>query len=82
MASGVGLSPSELSRRFARRYRLSPVAYRKQLRLVLATRALVWGETVSEAAIRSGFSDTAHFSRTFKEQYGITPSAWVARIRR
>jgi AraC-like DNA-binding protein len=80
LARTVGLSGSELSRRFKRRFRITPVMYRKQLRLVLATKRLLDGDTVSKAAHEAGFSDAAHLSRTFKEQYGITPSAWVERV--
>lgn len=80
LARNVGLSASELSRRFKRRFRISPVVYRKQLRLVVATRLLLRGHAVSQAAHEAGFSDAAHLSRTFKEQYGITPSAWVDRV--
>jgi len=82
VAANVGLSGSELSRRFSRRYRLSPIAYRKQLRLVLATRELVQGRSISDAAHAAGFSDTPHLSRTFKDQYGVTPSAWLASVYR
>jgi len=80
LARTVGLSGSELSRRFKRRFRITPVVYRKQLRLVLAMKRLLGGATVSKAAHDACFSDAAHLSRTFKEQYGITPSAWVERV--
>ena len=80
LARKVGLSGSELSRRFKRRFRITPVVYRKQLRLVLATKRLLGGDTVSKAAHEACFSDAAHLSRTFNEQYGITPSAWVERV--
>ena len=80
LARQVGLSASELSRRFKERFRLSPVTYRKQLRLVLATRRLQQGRSITVAAHDAGFSDAAHLSRTFKLQYGITPSSWVAQV--
>lgn len=80
LAHQVGLSASELSRRFKQQFRLSPVSYRKQLRLVLATRRLQEGHSITVAAHNAGFSDAAHLSRTFKLQYGITPSRWVARL--
>lgn len=80
VATAVGLSPSELSRRFKQYYRLSPKLYRKQLRLALATRALAKGSSVLAAAHEAGFSDTAHLSRSFREQYGIAPSLWSRRV--
>lgn len=35
--------------------------------------------TVTEVAYRWGFSDSAHFSRVFKNEYGITPSSLLTR---
>ena len=76
IASAVGLSHSELSRQFKSYYRLTPKLYRKQVRLAQATRALAAGSSVLDAAHDAGFSDSAHLSRTFREQYGIAPSRW------
>jgi AraC-like DNA-binding protein len=36
--------------------------------------------TVTEVAFRWGFSDTAHFSRTFKQEFGVSPSSVVPRF--
>ncbi|MEU6261141.1 helix-turn-helix domain-containing protein [Streptomyces sp. NPDC047043] len=40
------------------------------------------GTTVTDVAFRWGFNDMAHFSRVFKQAYGVTPSSIVARHRR
>ncbi|MFE7654744.1 helix-turn-helix domain-containing protein [Streptomyces bottropensis] len=40
------------------------------------------GTTVTDVAFRWGFNDVAHFSRVFKQAYGVTPSSVVARHRR
>lgn len=82
IAAAVGLSRSELSRQFRRFHRLSHKLYRKQLRLALATRALANGSSVLAAAHDAGFSDSAHLSRTFREQYGIAPSRWSRLVAR
>jgi AraC-like DNA-binding protein len=37
-------------------------------------------ESISVIAFRSGFSDIAHFSRRFKNRYGLSPSAYRASI--
>ena len=80
IAAVVGLSHSELSRQFKRYYRLTPKMYRKQVRLAQATRALAAGSSVLAAAHDAGFSDSAHLSRTFREQYGIAPSRWSSQV--
>ena len=80
IADAVGLSGSELSRRFKAHYRLTPELYRKQLRLARATNALASGSSVLAAAHNAGFSDSAHLSRTFRQQYGIAPSCWSRQI--
>lgn len=82
VADEVGLRPSELSRRFKAYHRVTPEAYRKQVRLARATRSLAGGSPVVVAAHEAGFADTAHLSRTFREQYGVTPSDWARRFAR
>jgi AraC-like DNA-binding protein len=42
------------------------------------TRAPV-GTTVTDVAFRWGFVDAAHFSRAFKQEFGMTPSSVLAR---
>jgi len=34
------------------------------------------GRTISDIAFSFGFSDAAHFSRSFHQRFGITPRAW------
>lgn len=73
----VDVSAAELTRRFKKAFKISPILYRKQQRLAEATKLLFKGEGITEVAHQSGFSDSAHFSRTFKAQYGISPRYWV-----
>ena len=37
------------------------------------------GNTVTDVAFRWGFADAAHFSRSFKQAFGVTPSSVIAR---
>ncbi len=77
IASKVFLSPSRFAHLFSdevgipfRRYLL----WRRLTRaMVLATR----GQTLSRAAHEAGFTDAAHFTRTFYQMFGIPPSAML-----
>ncbi|GGI87310.1 hypothetical protein GCM10007973_24710 [Polymorphobacter multimanifer] len=82
ISEAVGLRPTELSRQFKAYHRITPEAYRKQVRLAHATRALANGSSVLHAAHEAGFADTAHLSRTFRDQYGLAPSRWAKRFMR
>lgn len=76
VAEELNVSSTELSRRFRKRFKISPSTYRKQLKLARATKLLVEGLSVTQAAAEAGFSDAAHFSRVFKDQYGVNPRQW------
>lgn len=80
VSDAVGLGPAELSRLFKAYHRVTPEGYRKQVRLARATRALANGSSVLVAAHEAGFADTAHLSRTFRQQYGLAPSRWAQRF--
>ena len=74
LADAVALSPSRLAHLFAeqvgvpiRRYRLWR-AIREAIRLCLG------GASLTEAAHATGFSDSAHFSNSFRDLFGMTPS--------
>ncbi|MFF5052910.1 helix-turn-helix transcriptional regulator [Micromonospora sp. NPDC000663] len=58
-------------------------AYIRRRRLEEATRLLLAtpSTTISEAAARWHFTDSSHFVRTFKKQYGCTPSDYLHRRR-
>ncbi|HUL98536.1 MAG TPA: helix-turn-helix domain-containing protein [Mycobacterium sp.] len=48
------------------------------LRLVDAIGALSGGASLTDAAHRTGFSDSAHLSRTFRRMFGMAPSLLVS----
>lgn len=81
IALRVGLSPPALSRRFKDEMGISPQRYRRQARLAKATHLLLESGSIAEAAFDGLFADPSHFSRTFKVQYGISPSKWVGMLR-
>lgn len=73
VARRVGLSPARL-RALARTELGAPLAHwRAWLQLERAIGALRGGEPLAAAAALGGFSDQAHFSRTMRRFFGITP---------
>ncbi len=76
LAREAGISRFHLARGFRRLYGLSPSEYRRQQRLREARRRIVAGASLADAALASGFTDQAHFTRQFKAAYGVTPGRW------
>lgn len=79
IAAAMKLSPDHLSRLF----RAEPVPLSRliwQQRLDACRRELcdprLAQRSVSEIAFSWGFNDATHFSRSFKEQFGMTPREW------
>lgn len=74
IAERVGLSTSQLGRRFQDRFQVSPSEYLKRVRIHEASRLLAdTDKTLGEVALDCGFYDQAHFTRTFKQQLSMTP---------
>ncbi len=71
----VGLSHRQLDRLFAQFVRKTPALYYRDIRLDRA-RGLVTqtNMSMSEIAYASGFSSQVHFSRAYKERFGLAPS--------
>ncbi|GAB3245496.1 AraC family transcriptional regulator [Chitinimonas naiadis] len=76
LAAGVGLSPWHLNRVFREQVGLPPHAYLKQVRLSRAKTLLRGGQPLVELAGQLGFADQAHFSRQFKQAFGVTPGQY------
>ena len=76
LASYVGLSRRQLQRLFQKYLLCSPSHYYLQLRLERARQLLFQTElSIVEIAAQTGFVSSSHFSTTYKELYGNTPSA-------
>lgn len=77
MASQVGLSTAHFSREFKHATGQTPWGYFIYLRLERARQLLEDGESVTNVALQTGFSDQPHLSRLFKQRFGVNPSSIV-----
>ncbi|NDV23722.1 AraC family transcriptional regulator [Desulfovibrio sp. JC022] len=71
------LSPFHLQKLFVKRYGISPQEYIISRRIHEAKSRIQSGESLTEAALNSGFSDQSHFSRHFKRVIGISPGRFL-----
>jgi AraC family transcriptional regulator, alkane utilization regulator len=77
LAREVALSRSLLATRFTSLVGESPMQYLMRWRLALAARVLRSGtDAIARVAERSGYETEAAFSRAFKREFGLPPSAW------
>lgn len=80
LAKRVHLSPTRFSHWFVEQTGLPLRSYRKWSRLVMALQHIASGANLTEAAHAAGFSDAAHFSRTFRELFGLDPSSALGHV--
>jgi len=75
LATAVNLSPDRLRHLFAEETGVGLRPYVLWLRLEKSLAAYVTGSSLTDAAYAGGFADSAHFSRTFKKMFGISPAS-------
>ena len=73
VAASVRLSPSRFLHLFTTSVGVPLRPYVLWMRLQCGARELAAGRSVAEAAYAAGFSDAAHFTRTFRRMIGATP---------
>lgn len=74
-AATLGISPEYMTRLFTDGVGLSPLKFFNKRRLNYARREVLHNYlSITQIAHRFGFSDAAHFSNSFKEHFGLTPS--------
>jgi len=75
LAELTNMSLSTFKREFKKIYNNSPAAYIKDKKLIKAKELLSVSKLrMSDIAFDSGFNDVAHFSKSFKQKFGISPS--------
>ncbi|MCE7040103.1 hybrid sensor histidine kinase/response regulator transcription factor [Dyadobacter sp. CY312] len=79
LADSVNLSPRSLSRKLKALLDITPGELIRRYRLQKAAVLLSQGDPVTQVAYQIGFESPSYFSQCFKEQYGITPSAFATR---
>lgn len=80
MASAAGLSRFHFSRLFREQVGVSPYRFLLRTRLRRAAELLRSGPcAVTEAALSVGFNDLSRFSRAFRAEFGLVPSAVAGR---
>lgn len=72
----VNLNPFYLIRCFQRQVGVSPHCYKQHWQLLGAKQALSTQQSLSAIAIAHGFYDQSHFTRVFKNTFGVTPGRY------
>ena len=73
-ARQFALSPSRFSHLFTAEMGIAYSAFRKWRKLLVTLESVAKGTKLTAAAHEGGFADSAHFSRTFKDTFGLTPT--------
>jgi AraC-like DNA-binding protein len=74
IAQQIYLSESRFIHLFSEQMGIPLRRYLLWLRLIQGIKVALEGVSLTSAAHEVGFADSAHFSRTFKETFGLTPS--------
>jgi AraC-like DNA-binding protein/quercetin dioxygenase-like cupin family protein len=82
LANIAGMSKNSLINHFIKVIGYTPMKYVINCRLACAAKLLINTELpIYEIAERSGFSDSAYFSRIFKKSLGLSPSSYRESMR-
>jgi transcriptional regulator GlxA family with amidase domain len=75
ISDGLGVSTRQLERLCRENVGMGPASLYRQLRMRYASWLIQnTDRSMTDIAIETGFADCAHFSRQFKDAYGISPS--------
>ena len=83
IAAAANLSNNACLRCFRQALNVSPIQYIRQLRVEKAAQLLLsTRRKVGDIALECGFTDVSYFTRTFREQKGVSPREFRQRARR
>lgn len=78
----ISVSPDYFTKMFKETIGTTPIEYINGLRINKAMRLLVETETsISDVAVKSGFSTPNYFNKIFKQYMGVTPLAYKKKIK-
>ncbi|MFZ5967746.1 MAG: AraC family transcriptional regulator [Bacillota bacterium] len=80
LAQISGLSKYYVLKLFKQAYNATPHAYQTLLRLNHAKKQLKSGETLTAVAHEVGFYDQSHFTKSFKQYFGVTPLRYISNL--
>ena len=72
MANQLALSESRFLHLFSKELGIAWRPYLLWRRIICVIQALINGSSATDAAHLAGFSDSAHLSRTFRNNFGMT----------
>lgn len=78
LAQSINLSESRMQHLFKQQVGIPIRRYILWAKLRYVIELALGGSTLTEAAHSGGFADSAHFSRTFRAMFGISPSLLVS----
>ncbi len=81
LAATAHLSQWHFLRQFKKHVGFSPHAWLIQSRILKAQKLLRQGISISEVSQRCSFSDQSHFTRHFKNTFGITPGGYIRSLK-
>ena len=82
VAKNAGVSPSYLTALFHKHLQISPADYVRRIKLQESKQLIRSGEmNFTQVAAHLNYSTVHHFSRQFKENFGITPSEYARSIK-
>lgn len=81
VAAAVHLSPSRFNHLFSGEIGVSFREYRIWSQVRAAMSAMATGPRLTDAALSGAFVDSSHFSRMFRQTFGMTPSSVLKPLR-